>query len=287
MACNSCNRAICCCEDEVPVVVVEPAGSQDCASLDPTCEDCDIDTSDCCNLLDFESEASGKSFVLSIGGQPIQPPPSALTGFQVSNPTGLCAGGGACCDVLAPQVITGIGSKVCMPEPLPMGTYQVFARATLFSLLPNSQPTPTNGGGVINPGAKATIRWFEDCNNLINPLEIAGWMKPCCCPGTTNLSDVPPTPGPPGVGVWPLSGIAFEVAHMTGFTMVYSPGCRPAFELKAINGCPPATGPDTTLFIANIQIVMLRLSSRDLVTCCRTPLVSLTPYDLLQGCFAG
>jgi hypothetical protein len=111
-------------------------------------------------------------------------------------------------------------------------------------------------------------------------------MKPCCCPGAPNFIGSTPPFGPPSVAVWPLAAPAYEVMHCTGFAMVYSPGCRPAFQILGINGCPQDGEPSTALFIANIQIVMLRLTSRDLVTCCRTPLASVTPFTLPGGCGA-
>jgi len=297
MAC-SCNRQPCICSDscDAPELFVEgPSGSQNGQSLDQTCQNCDIATDDCCNQFSFESEGNGRSFVLSVGGQKFPSPPlptAAVVPFKVVNPgTGQCDPQQGCCDILLPVPIPGLGSIACMPEPLPPGTYQIFARATVFSIVPDALPFPTNGGGVINAGAKISIRYIEDCNNPINPVEIAGCEKPCCCQGVPDVvSAMPALTPPPGIAVFPIadaSGVTifpYEVIQCSGFELIYSPTCRPAFQILAINGCPPLGVPSADLYVANIQIVMLKISSRDLVGCGGFPTAAIVPFSRPSGC---
>lgn len=292
MSCSACNRSPCACDCVGPTLeILEPSGSQGGQSLDPVCEDCDIPTTDCCNQFNFHSEAAGNSFVLSIGGVPDLPAPDTtfVSPFQLPNPTAPeCF---VCCDLLTPREIPGIGMKACMPEPLPPGTYQIFARATLFSV---ANPAPALvTAGAIGGGAKLSIRWFEDCNNLINPLGVLDFLQPCSCcplpvpPGTPLVpSLVVAVPQSAAVFPLPAAFLPFQVVHPVGQAMVFSPGCRPAFQILGVNGCsgPTSLAPVGDLFIANIQIVMMFLSARDLVGCGGFPLASVTPFESPDGC---
>lgn len=253
MSCLSCNNAPCVCESAVgpDLEVSEPFGSD---GSEVPCADCDP-ADDCCNLFYFDAEAAGPSLFFDKGGPTAVPGPLTPGVDCGSSQTAQCCEG-----LIAQRMFV-----FCPPEPIPPGTYMITARGSLVS-----QTTPATPSGAINPGAKLSIRFAPDCNALTtNEQQVAGAFKHCCCGGSSG--------GSPSLG---------EVLEASGSLTVYSSGCSPAIVVYAVNGCPSTAfgNADIPLFLQNLQVTMLKISSRDLVTGCGGLTTSIPPeFSCQQG----
>lgn len=280
MSCNVCQQAVCHCEHVPEIEVQQPAGTivgQANAGACDTCSEGDMQppSDDCCNLVDPADGTGGKSWVMSVGGVIVD---DELVPLQLPETSGLDCPNNCPDNNCCPTLPLDLLGTACPPQPLAPGTYRVWARATVFSLVGNNSISVQ--GGEINSGARFAIRFLQDCADTATVLPIAEWQKPCCCESIAEDGGTPPD-----------GYIPREVAHPEGEMLIYVPECSPAIQFLGKNGCPPCVGdnpgPSVALFAANFQLKMEFISSRDLVNCIenRGLIPNLVPRDEQCGAF--
>lgn len=257
-ACSTCRQSKCVCNERtvlgLTVDITAPTGD-DLVSGEPcessSCSSTPVGATECCNYWKAREGQNGDSFFYNAGG-PFQLP-------AYTDPVSYACPPVAGLVVLPTPDLTVTPKNAVNPGPLaaiicmnlPPGTYKFDATMQLH---------------VAAPGTRVAIVYLPNCDDSTTEYLVGDCAIPCPPNCTTPV-------------FMPLQDLM-----CSNFLVVANEACNPGFKVLVQTGTlqcgSGGTGFSFAAFIQNLQIVVERMTSRNLPACVTNPLITGTTRSI-------